>query len=55
MTSVTLNLCNLTPGSGTRRLVKVSSIGTESSDDFEERDPGEAGSRWRWAGDGRHF
>ncbi|XP_044936934.1 GEM-interacting protein isoform X2 [Mustela putorius furo] len=26
-------------GSGTRRLVKVSSIGTESSDDFEERDP----------------
>ncbi|XP_057566312.1 GEM-interacting protein isoform X2 [Hippopotamus amphibius kiboko] len=27
------------PGSGTRRLVKVSSIGTESSDDFEERDP----------------
>lgn len=53
MTSVTLTLCNLpTPGSGTRRLVKVSSIGTESSDDFEERDPGEAGSRWRWAGDG---
>ena len=46
MTSVTPNLCNpLTPGSGTRRLVKVSSIGTESSDDFEERDPGEAGSR----------
>ncbi|KAF3829222.1 hypothetical protein GH733_003486 [Mirounga leonina] len=27
------------PGSGTRRLVKVSSTGTESSDDFEERDP----------------
>ncbi|KAK2500143.1 hypothetical protein MC885_011378 [Smutsia gigantea] len=27
------------PGPGTRRLVKVSSIGTESSDDFEERDP----------------
>ncbi|XP_022353998.1 GEM-interacting protein isoform X5 [Enhydra lutris kenyoni] len=27
------------PGSGTRRLVKFSSIGTESSDDFEERDP----------------
>ncbi|XP_022262519.1 GEM-interacting protein isoform X5 [Canis lupus familiaris] len=27
------------PGSGTRRLMKVSSIGTESSDDFEERDP----------------
>ncbi|XP_015413252.1 PREDICTED: GEM-interacting protein isoform X1 [Myotis davidii] len=27
------------PGPGTRRLVKVSSTGTESSDDFEERDP----------------
>ncbi|XP_006199215.1 GEM-interacting protein isoform X1 [Vicugna pacos] len=27
------------PGSGTRRLVKAASIGTESSDDFEERDP----------------
>ncbi|XP_014442791.1 GEM-interacting protein isoform X1 [Tupaia chinensis] len=27
------------PGSGTRRLVKVSSTGTESSDDLEERDP----------------
>ncbi|XP_058419878.1 LOW QUALITY PROTEIN: GEM-interacting protein [Diceros bicornis minor] len=27
------------PGRGTRRLVKVSSTGTESSDDFEERDP----------------
>ncbi|KAL1773259.1 GEM-interacting protein isoform X1 [Sigmodon hispidus] len=27
------------PGAGTRRLVKASSIGTESSDDFEERDP----------------
>ncbi|KAM5232424.1 GEM-interacting protein isoform 2-T2 [Hipposideros larvatus] len=27
------------PGLGTRRLVKVSSTGTESSDDFEERDP----------------
>ncbi|XP_003796646.1 GEM-interacting protein [Otolemur garnettii] len=27
------------PGPDTRRLVKVSSIGTESSDDFEERDP----------------
>ncbi|KAM8764599.1 GEM-interacting protein [Rhynchonycteris naso] len=27
------------PGPGTRQLVKVSSIGTESSDDFEERDP----------------
>ncbi|XP_046528354.1 GEM-interacting protein isoform X1 [Equus quagga] len=27
------------PGSGTRRLMKVSSTGTESSDDFEERDP----------------
>ncbi|XP_008567967.1 PREDICTED: GEM-interacting protein isoform X1 [Galeopterus variegatus] len=27
------------PGSGTRQLVKVSSTGTESSDDFEERDP----------------
>lgn len=36
----------LTLGSGTRRLVKVSSIGTESSDDFEERDPGKAGSKW---------
>ncbi|XP_036751427.2 GEM-interacting protein isoform X1 [Manis pentadactyla] len=34
------NLCDLlTPGPGARRLVKVSSIGTESSDDFEERDP----------------
>lgn len=32
----------LTPGAGTRRLVKASSTGTESSDDFEERDPGEA-------------
>ncbi|XP_073882650.1 GEM-interacting protein isoform X9 [Macaca fascicularis] len=29
----------LTPGAGTRRLVKASSTGTESSDDFEERDP----------------
>ncbi|XP_006904415.1 GEM-interacting protein isoform X1 [Pteropus alecto] len=27
------------PGPGMRRLVKVSSTGTESSDDFEERDP----------------
>ncbi|XP_077633114.1 GEM-interacting protein isoform X1 [Crocuta crocuta] len=27
------------PGPGTRRLVKVASTGTESSDDFEERDP----------------
>ncbi|XP_070943091.1 GEM-interacting protein isoform X9 [Macaca nemestrina] len=27
------------PGAGTRRLVKASSTGTESSDDFEERDP----------------
>ncbi|XP_049987597.1 GEM-interacting protein isoform X1 [Alexandromys fortis] len=27
------------PGAATRRLVKVSSISTESSDDFEERDP----------------
>ncbi|XP_066888686.1 GEM-interacting protein isoform X3 [Kogia breviceps] len=27
------------PGSGMRRLVKVSSTGTESSDDLEERDP----------------
>ncbi|XP_054549373.1 GEM-interacting protein isoform X2 [Talpa occidentalis] len=27
------------PGPGTRRLVKVSSTGTESSDDFEEREP----------------
>ncbi|XP_036884595.1 GEM-interacting protein isoform X2 [Sturnira hondurensis] len=27
------------PGPSTRRLVKVSSTGTESSDDFEERDP----------------
>ncbi|XP_013362728.1 PREDICTED: GEM-interacting protein isoform X2 [Chinchilla lanigera] len=27
------------PGSATRRLVKVASTGTESSDDFEERDP----------------
>ncbi|XP_019592589.2 GEM-interacting protein isoform X1 [Rhinolophus sinicus] len=27
------------PGPGMRRLVKISSIGTESSDDFEERDP----------------
>ncbi|XP_008822685.1 GEM-interacting protein isoform X2 [Nannospalax galili] len=27
------------PGTGTRRLVKASSTGTESSDDFEERDP----------------
>ncbi|XP_023562967.1 GEM-interacting protein isoform X2 [Octodon degus] len=27
------------PGSVTRRLVKVASTGTESSDDFEERDP----------------
>lgn len=32
------------PGPGPRRLVKVTSTGTESSDDFEERDPGEAGS-----------
>uniref|UniRef100_A0A2K5XJK2 GEM interacting protein n=1 Tax=Mandrillus leucophaeus TaxID=9568 RepID=A0A2K5XJK2_MANLE len=27
------------PGAGTRQLVKASSTGTESSDDFEERDP----------------
>nr|XP_015844415.1 GEM-interacting protein [Peromyscus maniculatus bairdii] len=27
------------PGAGARRLVKASSTGTESSDDFEERDP----------------
>ncbi|XP_040597965.1 GEM-interacting protein isoform X2 [Mesocricetus auratus] len=27
------------PGAGTRRFVKASSTGTESSDDFEERDP----------------
>lgn len=42
----------LTPGPGTRRLVKVSSTGTESSDDFEERDPGKAGSRWGRTGAG---
>ncbi|KAK2087825.1 hypothetical protein P7K49_033732 [Saguinus oedipus] len=29
----------LIPGAGRRRLVKASSTGTESSDDFEERDP----------------
>lgn len=47
------DLCDpLTPGPGTRRLVKVSSTGTESSDDFEERDPGEAGSRWSRMGAG---
>uniref|UniRef100_G1T393 GEM interacting protein n=1 Tax=Oryctolagus cuniculus TaxID=9986 RepID=G1T393_RABIT len=39
-----------TSSPGTRRLVKVSSTGTESSDDFEERDPGEAGSRGRGSG-----
>uniref|UniRef100_A0A5F9CRK7 GEM interacting protein n=1 Tax=Oryctolagus cuniculus TaxID=9986 RepID=A0A5F9CRK7_RABIT len=39
-----------TSSPGTRRLVKVSSTGTESSDDFEERDPGEAGSRGRGGG-----
>lgn len=40
ITRVTPNLCDpLPPGPGTRRLVKVSSTGTESSDDFEERDP----------------
>lgn len=51
ITHVTPNLCDLlTPGPGMRRLVKVSSTGTESSDDFEERDPGEAGSRWDGAG-----
>lgn len=42
----------LTPGPGTRRLVKVSSTGTESSDDFEERDPGKAGSGWAGRGQG---
>lgn len=51
ITRVTPNLCDpLPPGPGTRRLVKVSSTGTESSDDFEERDPGEAGSRWAGQG-----
>ena len=40
--SLDLPLCPLTPGAATRRLVKVSSISTESSDDFEERDPGKA-------------
>lgn len=56
MAPMTLNSDPLTPGPGARRLVKVSSTGTESSDDFEERDPGEAGSGWgragRWGGDG---
>lgn len=53
MTPVTPDLCDpLTPGPGTRRLVKVSSTGTESSDDFEERDPGKAGRRWGVAGGG---
>lgn len=43
----------LTPGPGTRRLVKVSSTGTESSDDFEERDPGKAGSKASGTGRGQ--
>lgn len=55
MSPVTPDLCDpLTPGPGMRRLVKISSIGTESSDDFEERDPGEAGSRLgRWGNGGQ--
>lgn len=52
MTPVTPDLCDpLTPGPGMRRLVKVSSVGTESSDDFEERDPGEAEGRWGRTGE----
>ncbi|XP_028712732.1 GEM-interacting protein [Peromyscus leucopus] len=39
MTTIMILLCAPDPSAGARRLVKASSTGTESSDDFEERDP----------------